>query len=60
MVKLIARQFFSISIKIYSKRGDYKYEDKTYYLRGYTGEGADHRMLFIKLTEDNTLTLKIP
>lgn len=36
----------------------YKYEDKTYYLRGYTGEGADHRMLFIKLTADNTLILK--
>lgn len=36
----------------------YKYENKTYYLRGYTGEGADHRMLFVKLTGDNTLIIK--
>ena len=36
----------------------YKKEEKSYYIRAYSGRGSDNKILFIKLTNDNKLALK--
>jgi len=36
----------------------YKKEEKSYYIRAYSGKGSDNKILFIKLTNDNKLALK--
>ena len=36
----------------------YKLEDKSYYIRSYSGKGSDNKILFIKLSHENKYILK--
>ena len=36
----------------------YKKEDKSYYIRAFSGKGSDNKILFVKLTNENKIKLK--